>query len=204
MAKRRKLSTAIKKVVRTTLEKKFFTPVDSSIPSAATWTFVHNIYQIIPGPLVANRIGAKINLLYIDWFITIVPRVTVDAAGGSSCRVIFWHDKDCRGTNPNASQIFQTDTYNNVRNPLYKSRYSIQAERTHNMTLISNNAGASFSTGPQAHIAYRQRCNKKIEFVGDTATLASLYKDNFGMAFASDGANCCDLTVKCNIYFTDD
>lgn len=204
MAKRRKLSTAIKKVVRTTLEKKYFTPVASTIASGANWTFVHNIYQIIPGSLATNRIGAKINLLYIDWFITIVPSATVDAAGGSSCRIIFWHDKDCRGSSPVGNQLFMTDTYNDVRNPLYKSRYSIQAERTHNMTVISNNAGATFATGPQAHIAYRQRCNKKIEFVGDTGVLASLYKDNFGMAFCADGANCCSITVKANIYFTDD
>lgn len=204
MLKKSSIAPVVKRVVNNLAEKKFFRITASPVSAVANWTFVHELYNIVNGTAATNRIGNRIKVQYIDWLITIVPSATVDAAGGSSCRVIFWHDRDCRGTSPVGDQVFTTNTYNDVRNPLYKSRYSIQAQRVHNMTVISNNAGATYATGPTAHIAYRQKINKTLEYLTSTPAITDLYKDNYGMAFSADSSTgCCALTWKATVYFTD-
>lgn len=156
---------------------------------------------IVQGTTASTRLGNKIKILAIDYVVNIKPNIV--NSQGSICVFMFGYDRRCNGLDPAATGIWQVDNFNEVRNPAQTSKYGVQMVKRHNMVVLSNNAGAPFSTGPNTQFTYRQKVNKTVEYTGNTGTIASLFKDNYFFGYCASDVNCCAIAVNGMIHFTD-
>ena len=138
-------------VVRRNEETKCFTQtLLNGTSSTNSWEFKSALAGLTQGTSTTTRVGARIALVAIEYFVKIAPAVASVGGEGSMCRMVFYHNKAAAGAVPDVAQIFDTNNFYSGRNVNYATKFSLLDDITHQMVITSYNpsSGVAFSAGP--------------------------------------------------------
>lgn len=215
MYKRRKLSKKgvrkiVKAVVNRNLEHKWFLNYKSTTAAASTWTFTsvfdYPTVKFQQGTNVNQRIGDRIKVTKIEFLVFIDPVVGAGGAPmatGTRCKCIVYHNKQANGALPTGAMMYDTDQLNALRLVAKQPAVSVLKEYTHHMSVLSQNAGVSFSAGPPTSFKWVIYPKKTIQFTANSGTITDILRDDYGFGFVTDDGACCNVTCTMKFHFTD-
>ena len=118
--------------------------------STNSWEFKSALAGLTQGTSTTTRVGARIALVAIEYFVKIAPAVASVGGEGSMCRMVFYHNKAAAGAVPDVAQIFDTNNFYSGRNVNYATKFSLLDDITHQMVITSYNSssGVAFNAGP--------------------------------------------------------
>ena len=112
-------------VVRRNEETKCFTQtLLNGTSSTNSWEFKSALAGLTQGTSTTTRVGARIALVAIEYFVKIAPAVASVGGEGSMCRMVFYHNKAAAGAVPDVAQIFDTNNFYSGRNVNYATKFS--------------------------------------------------------------------------------
>ena len=79
--------------------------------STNSWEFKSALAGLTQGTSTTTRVGARIALVAIEYFVKIAPAVASVGGEGSMCRMVFYHNKAAAGAVPDVAQIFDTNNF---------------------------------------------------------------------------------------------
>ena len=137
-------------VVRRKETKCFTQTLLNGTSSTNSWEFKSALAGLTQGTSTTTRVGARIALVAIEYFVKIAPAVASVGGEGSMCRMVFYHNKAAAGAVPDVAQIFDTNNFYSGRNVNYATKFSLLDDITHQMVITSYNSssGVAFSAGP--------------------------------------------------------
>lgn len=102
------------------------------------------------GTSTITRVGARITIVAIEYFVKIAPSVGGVGGEGSMCRMVMYHNKACGGATPPTAELFDSNNFFSGRNVNYAKKYALLEDITHQMviTSFSTVSSAAFSAGP--------------------------------------------------------
>lgn len=183
--------------------KCFSQTLESSATVTSSWAYASALAGLTQGTTAATRVGAKISLVAIEFFIQIVPATANVPDNGSACRFVVYHNKACGAALPSTNELWDNNALVTGRFVNYVSKYSILEDITHQMVLYSRDTSGKYSSGPQLSKMIRVTPRTTVEFGGNAGTISDLPKDDFGIAFISDDTNCCTISVYSKVWFKD-
>lgn len=183
--------------------KCFSQQIAAAVSATNVWQFASAMAGLVQGTGPTARVGNKIHIVALEYFVWIVPAVLNVGVNGSLCRVIFYHNRDAQGTTPNVATLWDNNQLVTGRNVNWKDAFSIHDDITHQMTITSNNGGTKFSAGPALFKCFRFPLGKDFVFNANGGTISDLYEQDYGMGFCTDGVNCCSVTCNVKIWFKD-
>lgn len=214
------LNQRIKKVTLQQQELKWLTYMSWINGASATqawqmWDFP--IYSIVQGVTRRQRIGAKIYLQSVELTVKLAGITANTATNGSTCRFIIYHKLDCEGTITVIGDIFNNTTDEGVNitsiTPgyaaqktleFYPKRATVIYDKMHSMyATTSDSAGLPTAVGPKWDCIINIPIMKQINFVGNAGTIADIRGHSWGLAFAADDTNCCNVTVDVRFRYKD-
>ena len=170
-------------VVRRNEETKCFTQtLLNGTSSTNSWEFKSALAGLTQGTSTTTRVGARIALVAIEYFVKIAPAVASVGGEGSMCRMVFYHNKAAAGAVPDVAQIFDTNNFYSGRNVNYATKFSLLDDITHQMVITSYNSssGVAFSRRSRAvqnHPGDPSNCGTVWRNAG---TISDLPLDDFG------------------------
>ena len=170
-------------VVRRNEETKCFTQtLLNGTSSTNSWEFKSALAGLTQGTSTTTRVGARIALVAIEYFVKIAPAVASVGGEGSMCRMVFYHNKAAAGAVPDVAQIFDTNNFYSGRNVNYATKFSLLDDITHQMVITSYNSssGVAFSAGPALFKIIRVTPRTVVQFGGNAGTISDLPLDDFG------------------------
>lgn len=199
-----------KTVYRSLSEKKAYNAlIDGGTAVATTWTIRSFLggaaasgRGIAEGVTETTRTGDKIRLQAIHFTVTIVPLAAMPDLNGSFCRVVVWHNKQANQALPTATQIWNSDSVEELRNNNFRDRISILKDFTHQMVLTGETGGAAFSSGPEFFGTFSIYPKTQVSYTGADGEIDTILKNDYGIAFAADAA-CCLITVRAQVVYYD-
>ena len=142
-------------VVRRNEETKCFTQtLLNGTSSTNSWEFKSALAGLTQGTSTTTRVGARIALVAIEYFVKIAPAVASVGGEGSMCRMVFYHNKAAAGAVPDVAQIFDTNNFYSGRNVNYATKFSLLDDITHQMVITSYNPAV------ELHSARVPRCSR--------------------------------------------
>lgn len=202
----------MKRVVLRNQELKYYEYL-GMVSSAVTnhvWNFSEcGARNIIQGTDVTTRVGNKIYIESIDWYIKIYPTPGNTNNTGSACRFIIYHDKEANGALPTYVNFFQDNIYNSFRQLGFWPRKStILMDKLHMMygTLAATTTGTTTTTtnsGPSYIAMFKQKVGKVMSFSDNSGSITGVSNDSWGIGWCADADNCCNITVSTRIRFRD-
>jgi hypothetical protein len=168
-----------------------------------TWTYQSALAGLTTGSGNTNRIGSKVSLVAIEFFIMLEPSTANMADHGSSCRLVIYHNKAAGAALPNSNELWDNNQIVTGRFVSYKDKYSILEDITHQMVLTSRDTGGKWASGPHLTKMLRVTPHTRVEYGGNVGTISDLPIDDFGIGFVADGANCCTLNVISKVWYKD-
>jgi len=181
--------------------------VVSASASAATWKIESLVgvagTAIAQGTNIDNRVGDSIYLKCIEVTLMIAADVANTGGNGSVCRFVLWHNNRCQGALPTNTALFSPNSIVGDIIPLQRQQYTILADYDHSMTVTASNAAVPIAAGPMLVKKFKIYPRTKILYSGTTGATSELISHDYGIAFVSDDANCCSVTVQANLFFTD-
>jgi len=211
------LNTKIKRTILQQSELKWYNYPSfiNGVNASTVWNMNDlPIYANTQGTGRLNRIGTKIFLDQLELQIKIAPVVNNIQSTGSTCRFIVYHVIDHQGTQTPITDILQSfndqtgltiaPAYNSPKTlDFYPKRVTVIYDKMHSMYLLGNNAGANFAAGPMWEALITLPVKKHINFIANGGNLADIRGHYFGIAFAADDANCCNILVNLRWRFKD-
>lgn len=155
------------------------------------------------GTAATNRLGSTVQLVAVEFFVSVTPVVASTGTNGSTCRVCVYHDKAANGTGPVTAELWDSNSLITGRNVNYAKKYSILEDITHNMVVTAQNAGANFSAGPPMFRVLHVPMKTTIPYGGNGGTISDLTVHDVGIAFVTDDANCCTVNITSKMWFKD-
>lgn len=192
-------------VMRRAEETKCFT---QTVVAAGTnvntaWQYASILAGLIQGVGTNARVGSKISIVALEFFVAVTPLTANMDDNGSACRLVIYHNKAAGGLNPVTAELWDNNALVTGRYVNYASKYSILEDVTHQMVLLSRDAGGKWASGPQLNKLLRVTPRTTVEYGGNVGTISDLPQDDFGIAYISDGVNCCTLNVVGKVWFKD-
>lgn len=202
---KRAVASVVRRVVNSNLEHKWnLATMVNGAAVPATWTFLSALTGVTQGTTATTRLGDKIRVQRIEYLVKIEPIAAAAMATGSLCRFCLYHNKQANGSLPAATAVFDVDAFQVMRNVPRQSTISLQRQFIHRMNIIAvDTGGAVRSSGPVFFSSISVYPKKVIEFVNNTGDVAGLLKDDYGICYIGDDANCCAITVTRKLHFTD-
>jgi len=213
---------AVKKVVLQLAEKKHirqdvvaFSP---AVNSKATW-YIANLFctttataadngttGIVQGNAENMRIGERTRNSKLTVFVTISPLIKTTATGGTTCRVIIFHDKEPHLGYPNPSLIMDPNNdYAGVRNLTQAKRFTVMKDFVHEMVpTIAVSTGVPSGFGPKFVSQFVFYPKTVTEWSGQAGVTANIIKHGYFVMFCSDADDCCTVGIRSLVEFTDD
>lgn len=188
-------------------ETKFFDDTVPSLNITATAVILDSPNLIPQGVTESTRVGRKCTLKSIMWQGEIHLNLQTDDATptGDFVRLICYWDKQCNGANATATDILQTDNWNEFNNLANSQRFKI----LWNKTLVFNHtAGAGASTAANVwpimykRFKFMKKCNIPLEFSATSGAIATVKSNNIGLLAISRNGEC-DMLYKTRVRFTD-
>jgi hypothetical protein len=176
----------------------------------ATWLFVPILCDwnatptlgdgIVQGTSANTRIGNRVKLQGIDIIVRITSIPANVGTAGSFCRMAVIHDKRSNGSGlPTGSNVFTTDNYLGVPNPVQEERYTVSQDSVHQMMLTTSTTG-----GPEGLFKIHIPHKSIIEYNGTNGRLGDIVGSNYFLGFVSDDADCCLIQAQATVHYTDD
>lgn len=191
-------------------EKKFYnSPVGSNTNTPATWTLASFFPLIQQGTTANNRIGNKIFVKGV-WITmlcqggTTMLNGTASGTAGVNTRFIVYHNKEALGTQIAATTIFDQDSISSLRNNTKSSQVSLKKDFTRTVVVTGvKSTGESVATGPSIQEIFYIPINKRIDYSGNTGTIADILKDDYGYGMCCSAANLNSCAVTFKVLYTD-
>lgn len=222
----RKSVTAItKRVLNRNLEHKFYQTVPCGslvggvwLPATltgSTWVWASSIAgpNFVQGTDSSTRVGDRIMVNRIEYYVVIQPLVPiVDDKNGFRCRLVCYHNKQCQGAVPSTTGVWDIDQLDTLRNVPNSGRISILRDYVHTMvptavTTPATGGTTSAATVNTAGPIFTGRFNiyprKKIQYISNAQSVAAVVKDDYGVGFIAEGANCCQMLIIAKMHYTD-
>lgn len=186
-------------------ETKCFTQtvVAASTNVTTSWQYASLTAGLTQGVGTNARVGSKISIVALEFFISITPITANMDDNGSACRVVLYHNKACGGQLPSSNELWDNNALVTGRFVNYVAKYSILEDITHQMVLTNRDSAGKWSSGPQLNKLLRVTPRTVVEYGGNVGTISDLPVDDFGIAFIADGTNCCQFNVVGKIWFKD-
>lgn len=179
-------------------EKKFFDFTSGTIVGAATWKMSSEVGKIVQGTTASNRLGNKIYIHSIEWLVKCFCNIGSMPTGGTNSRFIIWHDKEAVGTDPAALQIFTVDNMQSLRATPYLAKISVLRDM-----LCSQVLTTTTTAGPEMLHTFKIFPKKVINYIGNTAAVADLLKDNYGLGYSCNLGGATSIIYTTKIVFSD-
>lgn len=210
VARKKDVVQITKRVLRSQAEKKAFSwLIYNANASNATWDISSFLGRTGAGNRIeqgldfTNRIGDKIRLHAIHFTVFIAPAAVMPDGNGSLCRIIVYHNTQANGAVPAGAELFNANTFNELRNQLYRNRLFILKDFTHQMVVTGTNAAANLTSGPEFFGTFSIYPKQEISYSGTSGEITQILKHDYGIGICSDTASCCNVTVKAQVVFTD-
>lgn len=192
-------------VIRRSEETKCFTQtvVAAATNVSTSWQYNSIMAGLVQGVGTNARVGSKISIVALEFFIAITPSTANMDDNGTACRVVLYHNKACGGQNPSTSELWDNNDITTGRYVNYQGKYSILEDITHQMVIFSRDSSGKYSSGPQLNKLLRVTPRTTVEYGGNVGTISDLPKDDFGIGFIADGTNCCTMKCVGKVWFKD-
>lgn len=200
---KRYVARIARNVLTNTAETKCFTNALAGATVTSSWQWATAIGGLTQGTGVSSRVGSNIRLVALEYFVSIVPIPAATGVNGSSCRLVFYHNKSANGTGPATAEVFDSNSIITGRNVSYAKKYSMLDDITHQMVITSNNAGVTYAAGPAFFKCIRFPLRTAVPFGGNVGSVSDMTVHDFGVGYISDDANCCTITITCKVWFKD-
>jgi len=192
-------------VMRREEETKCFTQtvVAANTSVTNTWVFNSAIAGLVTGAGNTNRVGSKVTLVALEFFIMLAPATANVPDNGSACRLVIYHNKAAGYAVPSAAEVWDNNQIVTGRNVSFVHKYSILEDITHQMVLTARDNTGKYASGPQLTKCLRVTPRTAVEFGGNVGSISDLFAHDFGVGFVSDDVNCCTLNVITKVWFKD-
>jgi len=202
--KKVRVSTArVRRIVHNMEEKKFLDKtIASGVMSSGAWDVDDHVASLQQGTSASQRIGNKIMVHKIEWCITMVPLVTMPAAGCVS-RFAIVHNKETVGTTITGTDVFLSATFDTLKNTANQPRYTVLRDQNHSMVVTGMNGATQAAVGPIASIKLTIFPKKIVSFNGNTGGNGDLLKDNWSLLSICSNPNACNMQGTWKMTFSD-
>lgn len=203
---KRSVARIARSVVRRAEETKCFSQTlnaGSAITVSTSWQYFSATAGLTQGTSTVTRVGAKISLVAIEYFVQIVPSTANVPDNGSMCRLVCYKNKTANGSLPATAELWDNNALITGRNINYASKYTIMEDITHQMVLYSRDTSGKYSSGPQFFKCIRLTPKSVVQYGGNAGTISDLPELDFGIGVVSDDTNCCSCTVLAKIWYKD-
>lgn len=201
---RKGVARVVKRVLSYNVERKYSnTTLYSGTASTTAWKFA-SAMPLGQGTTASQRIGVKIKVHKISFNIHIQPDHNNVELKGSVCRMVVYHNRRANGAVPAGGDVFVTDSIYAQRNQPKAKQFTLLRDYSHAMTITSAGAAAAkYAAGPAAFFNWTIYPRKMVQYQSNDATIADLLFDDWGFGFATDDTGCCEVTVTCQMIFSD-
>lgn len=190
-------------VAKRTETKCFSAQIVSATNGTSSWQYASALAGLVQGTAANNRLGASIQLVAVEFFISVTPIVAATGTNGSTCRLAVYHDKAANGTGPVTAELWDVNSLITGRNVNFAKKYSILEDITHNMVITSSNAGTAVSVGPPMFRALHIPIRTVIPYGANGGTISDLTVHDVGIGFVTDDTNCCLVNIYSKAWFKD-
>lgn len=192
-------------VVQRNEETKCFTQALATNANGTTsWAFASALAGLTQGTSTSTRVGSRIQIVALEYFVKIAPATANMGGEGSMCRMIFYHNKAAGAATPSVSEYFDSNTFSSGRNINYVKKYTTLEDITHQMVITATpGTAATFAAGPAFFRIVRIPLRTFVEYAGNAGTISDLPVHDFGIGYAADDTNCCLVNVTSKVWFKD-
>lgn len=202
---RTNIAPRVKQIITAMAEKKYFDHTYTAFSPTPAWTWNSSIEGIAQGVDRLNRIGNKIRVTRVEYVVHVDGGDNSMAQDGAQVRMVCYHNKQPEGATPVSLHVWTLDVMDTLRDEIHKPQYVLTNDWVHTMVVTgTDSAGAHFTTGPKKFLHFSQPINKVVAFSDNGATIASLWKDDYGFGISSTAGSCCKMTIRTRTFFTDE
>lgn len=167
------------------------------------WAWYSALAGLTQGTGTTARVGSKITLVAVEFFIQIVPSTANVPDNGSACRFVVYHNKACGAALPATAEVWDNNALITGRFVNYAKKYSILEDITHQMVVYSRDSTGKYSSGPQLAKMLRVSPRTTVEYGGNGGTISDLPIDDIGFGVCADDVNCCTISVYSKVWYKD-
>ena len=192
-------------VVRRSAETKCFsqTLIVAGTNVSTSWGYYSALAGLTQGTSAFTRVGAKIQIVALEFFVQLAPTTANVTDNGASCRMCIYHNKAAGGQLPVTNELWDNNAVVTGRAVGYVTKYSILEDFMHQMVVYSRDGTGNYSSGPQLSKMLRVTPHTVVQYGLNGGTISDLPKDDFGFALIADGVNCCNINVYSKVWFKD-
>lgn len=175
----------------------------NNLAGTTSWAYASATAGLTQGTATNTRVGSRISIVAIEYFVKIAPQTATIGGEGSMCRVIFYHNKAAAGALPPTAELWDTNNFYSGRNVNYARKYSIMEDITHQMVVTTWNVSVPATAGPAFFRIIRLTPKTTVEYGGNAGTISDLPMHDFGVGYAADDTNCCLVNIASKVWFKD-
>jgi hypothetical protein len=156
-----------------------------------------------------NRIGRRVKIIKIQMNCTLTPTPGTLGNSGETVRCDFWLDKECKGSAPNAADVYQDVNMNTIafQNANFLRRFVHLHQTFHAITPMSVLSSNVTSATAQTAACYEipiPRGGIEVNFGSNNGTITDCLDNLVFMTMSQNNANpACTMQVVMRYWFTD-
>lgn len=216
--KRRKTTTMVRQMKRFGIsvpELKTYSTSGSYPVATTVWQYFSCLAMVATGgcPKVSinqgtdasSRIGNRIFVKKIEVMIMMTPGTSMPA-GGTQCRAVMYHNKECNGTLIASTDLWDYDQLMTTRLQARLAKASVLKDHSKSMIVTgTDSTGVIKAVGPTCMAHFIVYPKKTINYVGNTTAgaITDLLKDDYGFGYCALNATSVSIAVALKVSFTD-
>lgn len=185
-------------------EKKYHNRSDSAEAIGIIWTFQSAIAGLTQGTDNINRIGQKIRVHSIEWYLQCNPLTTTIDRSGANAKFIIYHNTAAGGALPTGAAIFDADNMFELRNINQTNKIRILRSKTCTCVITAYTSADAAAAGPPMMLHFKIYPKKVVEFSSNGSSQAVLLKDDYGIGYCAEAADSMSITqLRSKVIFSD-